>query len=108
MIDLVHIDDSILVGGLLFFKDTTTSQDAANKSLVEAWRDAGEKFLRRTKPKTRPGKSGEQTGKYPYPHKQNAAEQAGARPQIPSEKSPSPKKVREPQATDQSPKKQSR
>lgn len=116
-VDLIHLDNTILLGGLLFLKEKTTSQDATSKSLVEAWRDAGEKFLRRTKPKTPPGKSGEQAGIFShprakqeenllYPHKQNGAEQAGARPQIPSEKSPSSKQVTEPQATDQSPQKQ--
>jgi len=46
-IDLAHLDDKVLVGGLLFLKDKITNQDP----IVEAWRDAGETFLQRTKPR---------------------------------------------------------
>lgn len=45
-LNLAHIDDQILIGGLMFLKDKITTQDP----LAENWRDAGGRFLRRTKP----------------------------------------------------------
>jgi hypothetical protein len=44
-LDLAHIDDQLLIGGLLFLRDKITTQD----SLVEGWRNAGDRFLRQTK-----------------------------------------------------------
>ena len=46
-IDLAHLDDKTLLGGLLYLKDKITTQDP----MVEAWHAAGEKFLRYTRPK---------------------------------------------------------
>lgn len=46
-LDLAHIDDQLLIGGLLFLKDKITIQD----SLVEDWRSAGDRFLRWKKSK---------------------------------------------------------
>src|SRR5207247_1133377 len=68
--DLADLDDKILVGGLLFLKDKITTQDP----IVEAWRDAGEKFLRRTKPRTGPRVSSEKS----ISSKQTAAPQTTA------------------------------
>lgn len=114
-VDLAHLDDKTLMGGLLFLKEKSTTQDP----ILEAWRDAGEKFLRRTKSKTCPGKGGEQAGDcprsrekweedFPYPHKQNGAEQAGAYLQIPSKNTSPPKQTSASQTTDQSSQKQPR
>ena len=86
-IDLAHLDDKTLMGGLLFLKGKITTQD----SMVEVWRDAGEKFLRRSKSKSRPREGGEQ---------------AGAHPQIPSENNAPPKQIAAPQTTPQSSQKQ--
>lgn len=46
-LDLAALEDHLLMGGLLFVKDKTTTKDP----IMEVWRDAGEKFLRRTKPR---------------------------------------------------------
>ena len=88
-IDLAHLDDKTLAGGLLFIKEKVRAQD----SIVEAWRDAGEKFLRRSKPKSHQG--GEQAGEGPQipsekhaPSKQNAVSQTT--PQS-SQKAPQPR-----------------
>jgi hypothetical protein len=111
-VDFIHLDDHTLLGGLLFLKEKTTSQDIANKSLMEAWRDAGEKFLRRTKQKTRshesakncphPREGGKQAGDFLPPRD---AQQAGGSPRISSEQSPPPKQAISPQATTQLPQK---
>ncbi|MBA3814376.1 MAG: hypothetical protein H0X26_07810 [Alphaproteobacteria bacterium] len=52
-IDLAHLDDKTLVGGLLFLKEKITTQDPTGLALLEAWYAAGEKFQRRAKPQTR-------------------------------------------------------
>jgi hypothetical protein len=44
-VDLTQTDDKILIGGLLFLKEKITIND----SMLEAWHNAGERFLRRTK-----------------------------------------------------------
>ncbi len=46
-LDLAHIDDQLLIGGLLFLRDKITTQDP----LVEGWRNAGDRFLRWKKSK---------------------------------------------------------
>lgn len=51
VVDLAHIDDKTLVGGLLFLKEKISSQDSAALSLWEGWHNASENFLRRHKPK---------------------------------------------------------
>ena len=48
VLDLAHLDDKTLLGGLLFLRDKITTQDP----MVEAWHTAGEKFLRCSKPRT--------------------------------------------------------
>lgn len=97
-VDLAHLDDKILLGYLLFLKDKITTQDR----MLEAWHDAGEKFLRRSKPKTRPEKGEEQAGNYPRPH----AIQQAKDPRISSKKSVPPKQTPPPPATHQSAEKQ--
>ena len=54
-LDLAHLDDKTLIGGLLFIKAKTTTKDP----ILEAWHDAGEKFLRHTKLQPRPRVSSE-------------------------------------------------
>lgn len=44
-LDLASLEDQTLVGGLLYVRDKTIAQDA----IMEVWRDAGERFLRRPK-----------------------------------------------------------
>ncbi len=44
-LDLAHIDDKILVGALMFVKEKVIADD----SITEDWRDAGSRFLRRSK-----------------------------------------------------------
>ncbi|MBT5389150.1 MAG: hypothetical protein HOL16_00325 [Alphaproteobacteria bacterium] len=44
-LNLVHIDNKTLMGGLIFLREKITTEDP----IVEAWRDAGERFLRRTR-----------------------------------------------------------
>ena len=51
LLELAHIEDNILLGALLFLKDKISTQDPTGLTLVEAWRDAGERFLRRSKSK---------------------------------------------------------
>lgn len=46
-LDLASLEDPLLAGGLLFIKEQVTEKDP----ILEVWRDAGEKFLRRTQPK---------------------------------------------------------
>ena len=46
-LDLASLEDPLLIGGLLFIKEKATEKDP----ILEAWQVAGEKFLRRTKPK---------------------------------------------------------
>jgi hypothetical protein len=46
-LDLSSLDDETLVGGLIFVKDKTTAQD----HIAEVWWEAGERFLRRSKPR---------------------------------------------------------
>lgn len=46
-LDLASLEDPLIIGGLLFLKEKVATKD----SIVEAWRDAGEKFLRRTRAK---------------------------------------------------------
>jgi hypothetical protein len=53
-IDLAHVEENILFGALLFLKDKITTQDPTGLTLVEAWRDAGDRFLRRSKSKKEP------------------------------------------------------
>lgn len=47
-VDLAHLDDKTLAGGMLFLKEKITTQD----SITEAWHVSGEKFLRYHKPKS--------------------------------------------------------
>ncbi len=42
-LDLASLDDTVLIGGLLFVKDKIANKD----SLVEVWQDVGTRFLRR-------------------------------------------------------------
>ena len=52
-LDLASMEDTLLVGGLIFVKNKITAQDP----IVEGWRNAGERFLRQTKSKnTAPSK----------------------------------------------------
>ena len=46
-LDLAHVDDQLLLGGLIFLKEKITTHD----SIMEEWRNAGERFLRTIKPK---------------------------------------------------------
>lgn len=46
-LDLADMDDQLLMGGLIFLKEKITTQDP----IMENWRNAGERFLRKTKPK---------------------------------------------------------
>jgi hypothetical protein len=46
-LDLASFEDNILIGGLMYLKDKITTED----SIVEGWRDAGDRFLRRRTPK---------------------------------------------------------
>ena len=46
-LDLASMEDTFLVGGLMFIKDKVAIQDP----IVEGWRKAGERFLRQTKSK---------------------------------------------------------
>ncbi len=47
-IDLTSLEDSTLMGAFLFIQDKATTQDP----LMEEWKNAGARFLRRTKTKT--------------------------------------------------------
>lgn len=87
-VDLAHLDDRILVGGLLFLKNKITAQD----SIVEVWRAAGEKFLRQNKPKSLI-RSQPRQGKIP----------AGKSPQAADKKQLPSKQTHTPQATPQPP-----
>ncbi len=49
-LELAHVEDSILFGSLLFLKDKIITQDP----ILEVWRDAGDRFLRRSKSKKQP------------------------------------------------------
>ena len=49
-LDLAHLEDNILLGGLFFLKDKIIAKDP----MVEAWRDAGDRFLRRKRAQTLP------------------------------------------------------
>ena len=53
-LELAHVEDNILLGALLFLKDKISTQDPPGLALVEAWRDAGDRFLRRSKSKKHP------------------------------------------------------
>ena len=46
-LELVHVEDNILLGVLLSLKEKIITQDP----ILEAWRDAGDRFLRRPKSK---------------------------------------------------------
>jgi hypothetical protein len=46
-LDLSSLEDNILIGGLLHLKDKITTED----SIVEGWRNDGDRFLRRRTPK---------------------------------------------------------
>lgn len=48
-LEFAHTDDNILLGGLLFLKDKITTQDP----ILEVWRDAGDRFLRRKQKNSR-------------------------------------------------------
>lgn len=50
-VDLTSVEDTLLMGAFLFVKDQITTKDSTGLALTEAWQDAGEKFLRRTKSK---------------------------------------------------------
>lgn len=50
-LELAHVEDNLLIGALLFLKDKISTQDPTGLALVEAWRDAGDRFLRRSKSK---------------------------------------------------------
>jgi hypothetical protein len=54
-LDLTSLEDPILVGGLLYIRDKTVAQDA----IMEVWRNAGERFLRR--PKSQKSRLSQQT-----------------------------------------------
>lgn len=49
-LELAQIEDNILLGALLFLKNKIATQDP----LLEAWHDAGERFLRCSKSKKQP------------------------------------------------------
>ena len=44
-LDLAHIDDQLLIGGLMFLKEKITTKD----QLIKDWQDTGERFLRQAK-----------------------------------------------------------
>jgi hypothetical protein len=46
-LELAQVEDSLLIGSLLFLKDKISTQDPTGLALVEAWRDEGDRFLRR-------------------------------------------------------------
>lgn len=94
-VDLAHIDNKMLTGGLLFLKEKISIKDP----IVEVWREAGEKFLRYTKPKTRPhqqsSEGDKRTGNCP---------QVVVKKELVSNKGDTPpKQAHTPQTTDQSP-----
>ena len=47
-LDLAQVEDNILLGSLLFLKNKIATQDP----ILEAWRDAGDRFLRRKQKKS--------------------------------------------------------
>ena len=47
-LELAHVEDNLLIGALLFLKDKISTQDP----ILEAWQDAGERFLRRKQKKS--------------------------------------------------------
>ncbi|MBX9621541.1 MAG: hypothetical protein K2X28_05900 [Alphaproteobacteria bacterium] len=51
-LELAHVEDNLLIGVLLFLKDKITTQDPTGLTMVEAWRDAGDRFLRRKQKKS--------------------------------------------------------
>ncbi|MBY0272909.1 MAG: hypothetical protein K2X02_05820 [Alphaproteobacteria bacterium] len=53
-LDLAQVEDNILLGALLFLKNKISTKDPTGLALVEAWRDAGDRFLRRSKSKKQP------------------------------------------------------
>lgn len=85
-IDLAHLDDKILLGGLLFIREKITTQDP----ILEAWHDAGEKFLRQHKSRAHP-RSQPRQGKSPT----DRPPQAANKKHLLSKQNPTP------QATDQ-------
>ena len=54
-LDLASLEDQILIGGFLYIRDKTIAQDA----IMEVWRNAGERFLRR--PKSQKSRPSQQT-----------------------------------------------
>ena len=46
-LDLASLEDPLLVGSLLYIKDKVTTKDP----IMEGWHNAGERFLRKQKPK---------------------------------------------------------
>ena len=46
-LELAHVEDNLLIGSLLFLKDKIITPDP----ILEIWRDAGDRFLRRSKSK---------------------------------------------------------
>lgn len=84
-LELASLEDPLLIGGLLFIKEKVTEKDP----ILEAWRDAGEKFLRRSKPKS-----------CSRPHKPKEGKHASACSRAPGKKSPL-NSISTPQTTDQ-------
>ena len=85
-LELAHVEDNILLGALLFLKDKVTTQDPTGIALVEAWQDAGDRFLRRKQKhssrvpseKIAPSKAAatsNSTSKLPESHPQSRKEQ---------------------------------
>lgn len=55
ILDLAPLEDQILIGGFIYIRDKTIAQDA----IMEVWRNAGERFLRR--PKSQKSRPSQQT-----------------------------------------------
>jgi hypothetical protein len=91
-IELAHLDDKTLLGGLLFLKDKITTQDP----IMEVWYAAGEKFLRQHKSRS--------LLRY-QPHERNT--RAKRNPQAADKKDPPSKQTYTPQATPESPQRHS-
>lgn len=98
MVGLTHVDDKTLIGGLFFLKEKIITQDP----ITEAWRDAGEKFLRYHKPKFQPPYQQREVAKQRENYLQ-VANQEETNSQSPGKKETSSRATTTSQATDQLP-----
>jgi len=92
VVDLTHFNDKTLVGALFFIKDKITTQDP----ILEAWRAAGEKFLRQHKARS----------SYRQAHAERKEPERF--PKTPDEKVRPSKQTHTPLATDQLPQESSK